>query len=37
MGMDLRGTILLNKGRFAPNFWKMIKMQLKTTGEKRSN
>jgi len=28
MGMDLRGSILLNIGSFAPKFWEMIKMQF---------
>jgi len=28
MGMDLRGSIFLSSGGFAPKFWEMIKMQF---------
>jgi len=28
MGMDLRSSILLSTGSFAPKFWEMIKLQF---------
>jgi len=28
MGMDLRGSILLISGSFAPKFWEMKKLQF---------
>jgi len=31
MGMDLRGSILLRSGSFAPKFWEIIKLQFQCT------